>query len=60
MFSLLYIYNFNFLIVFWKNYVIVVVNYIFVCFRILCKFYWYMYLFLKFNMKEKIYLDNFM
>lgn len=60
--NLLYnnIHNFNLLTALWKNYVTVAVNYIPVCSRTLRKFYWYMYLFLKFNMKEKIYLDNFM
>lgn len=55
-----YIHNFNLLTALWKNYVTIAVNYIPVCSRTPCKFYWYMYLFLKFNMKEKIYLDNFM
>lgn len=58
--NLLYIHNFNLLTALWKNYVTVAINYIPVCSRTPCKFYWYMYLFLKFNMKEKIYLDNFM
>lgn len=55
--NLLYnnIHNFNLLTALWKNYVTVAVNYIPVCSRTPRKFYLYMYLFLKFKLKDPVF-----